>query len=107
MHRAHPVRAWFFAVQEMQKMAADGIIVGPGLDALAVMGEVMPVEQHRAQRSQQPVGDIARAGDAVIRLLRLQRASTDTPVRITSMGCALPGMFSNAARSSRGSVRSD
>src|SRR5256886_6508501 len=49
-------------------------IFGLGLDAPAVTAEVMPVEQHRAQRSHQPVGDIARAGGAVIRLLRLQCA---------------------------------
>ena len=46
----------------MQEMPADRIVVGLDVDAAAVVGVVVPVEQHRAERGHQPVGDVARAG---------------------------------------------
>jgi hypothetical protein len=55
-------------------MPADGIVVGLGVDALALAGVVVPVEQHRAERSHQPIGDALRAFLGVVLLLRLQRA---------------------------------
>ena len=46
MHRLDPGVRWLLAVQQMQEVAADGVIVGFDFDPLAVVREVMPVEQH-------------------------------------------------------------
>ena len=53
-------------MQQVQEMSADGIVVGLHLDALAVVGVVMPVEQHRSQRGHQAIGDVARAWQVVV-----------------------------------------
>ena len=74
VHRAHPQCGWLPAMQKMQDMAADRIVVGLDLDAPAVDREVIPVHQHRAERRHQPVGDVARAGVVVVVLLG-QRAT--------------------------------
>jgi hypothetical protein len=66
-------------VQESQEVAADGVIVGLGVDALAVVAVVVPVEQHRAHRGHQPVGDALRARLGVVVLLRLDRAQHRNP----------------------------
>ena len=45
------------AVQQSEEVAGDGVVVGLDLDALAAGGEVVPVEQHGAERGHQAVGD--------------------------------------------------
>ena len=74
VHRAHPQRRRRLAVQQMQEVSADRVVVGFDLDALAVVAPVIPVEQHRSERGHQPVGDVARTGDAVIVPLGKHRA---------------------------------
>ena len=66
MHRALVRRRRLPAVQQMQEVRADRIVVGFDVDAAAVVGVVVPVEQHRAERGHQPVGDVARAGLVVV-----------------------------------------
>ena len=61
-------------MQQMQQVAADRVIVGLDLDALAGVAVVMPVAEQRAERGDQPVGDVACIGGAVTGLLR-QRAA--------------------------------
>ena len=46
-----------------RKCAASGSLSALDLDALAVARKVVPVKQHRPQRGQQRIGDVARSGD--------------------------------------------
>ena len=57
------------AVQQMEKVPADRVIVGLDIDALAIVAPVVPVQQHRALRSEQAVGGITRARRAVVLFL--------------------------------------
>lgn len=66
MHRPHMLRAWPLAVQQVQEMTADAVVIGLHFDAAAVLSEVVPIEQHRAERGHQPVGDVARAGMVMV-----------------------------------------
>ena len=45
----------------MEEMAADAIVIGLDIDAPSMQREVVPVEQHRPQRGDEPVGDIPGA----------------------------------------------
>ena len=62
-----------FAVQEMQEVRGDRIIVRLAIDAAAVAGEVPPVQQHRAEARDQAIGDVARLGRRVAFALGSQR----------------------------------
>lgn len=86
MHRLFPAGGRRFAVQQVQEVAADGIVVGLRLNALAVVAVVIPIQQHRSQRGQQPVGDVARAGRAMLLFSGSVQPRAETPVRITSIG---------------------
>ena len=44
--------------RQMQKMRGHAGIIGLRFDAPPVIGELMPVKQHRGKRSEQPVRDI-------------------------------------------------
>ena len=48
-------------------MAADGVVVGLGLDAPAVITRVEPIGERRTKRCQQPIGDFARPGRGLFR----------------------------------------
>ena len=61
-------------MQQMQEMRADRGVVGLDLDAAAVMGIVVPVKQHGAERGHQAVGDVAGAGRVVVVTLRQHAA---------------------------------
>jgi hypothetical protein len=61
-------------VQQVQEMRADRVVVGLDFDAPPASAEVMPVDEHRAERGHEAVGDLLRAGDAVIVFLGLDRA---------------------------------
>ena len=74
VHRLHLCGARRAAMQQAEKVTADRVVIGLHLDALAVQREVMPVEQHGIQRSEQPVGDLAGAGAVVVFLLRPRAA---------------------------------
>ncbi len=94
-------------MQQMQEMAADAVVVGLDLDAPAVVGEVVPVEQHRAERGHQPVGDVAGAGRVDGRgSSGSTQPSAETPVRITSIGWAAAGRASSVVRTAAGRPRS-
>ena len=60
VHRANPGVRRRAPVQQRQKMRGHGVGVGLGLDADAFAREVVPVEQHAAERRDEPVGEIAR-----------------------------------------------
>jgi len=57
-------------VQQMQKMLGDAVAARFHLDTAAMTREVVPVEQHRRQTSQQYIGNVARACFIVIRSFR-------------------------------------
>jgi hypothetical protein len=80
----------------MQKMPADRVVVGFDLDAPPVMAVVIPIEQHRAERREQPVGDVPRTRQVVVIFSGSALPSTEQPVRITSIGCAAEGKHSSA-----------
>jgi hypothetical protein len=61
-------------VQQVQEVPADGLVVGLDVDLRAVVAPVVPVAEHGAERGDQPVGDVAGAGDVVVVLLG-ERAS--------------------------------
>jgi hypothetical protein len=65
MHGAHPVGRGCRAVQQMQEMRADRIVVGAHLDAPSAVREMMPVAQHRAETREQLIGDVARTLDGM------------------------------------------
>ena len=65
MHRFFPASRRLFAMQQMQEVAANGIIVSFRLNTLAVMAVVIPVQENRTERCQQLVGNIACTGDGV------------------------------------------
>jgi hypothetical protein len=45
----------------MEEMAADAVVIGLDIDPPPMQCEVVPVEEHRPQRGDEPVGDIAGA----------------------------------------------
>ena len=65
MHRLFPALRRLFTMQQMQEMTAYRIVIGFRLDAFTVVAVVIPVEKNRAQRRQQFVGNITRAGDGM------------------------------------------
>ncbi|MNS54969.1 hypothetical protein D3C72_877900 [compost metagenome] len=69
LHRAFPQLGRRLAVQQVQEVGADGIIVRLHLDAAAVVAVVIPVQQHRAEAGHQLVRDVARARRVVVVLL--------------------------------------
>ena len=70
VHRPVPLGAAGLAVQQVQEMRADAVVVGLGLDAAAVLRPVKPVQQHGAEARHKPVGDVAGAGLVVVLLFR-------------------------------------
>ncbi len=106
MHRLFPALGWLFTVQQMQEMAADGIIVGFRLNTFAVVAVVIPVKKDRAERGQQLIGNIARAGDGMSLFSGRVQPSAETPVRITSIGCEAAGNASRTVRTLAGNPRS-
>jgi hypothetical protein len=78
VERARMQFARLFAVQQVQEMCGDRIVVGFGLDATAVMAELVPVQQHRTETRHQPVGDVARFVDRARVLFRKYRAEHRT-----------------------------
>ena len=107
MHGAHPARRGFAAVQQVQEMRADGIIVGLHVDALPALRKVIPVAQHRTQGM--PTGDPpdrARPRSCERRASGTQQPRADTPVRNTSIGWLLAGNCSSTVATAAGSARS-
>ena len=74
MHGAHPQLARRFAVQQMQEMRGDRIVVGVHFDAPAAVTEVVPVAQHRRQARQYPIRQLTRRRGRMLRMLRLETA---------------------------------
>lgn len=70
MHGFFPRRRRFFAMQQVQEVAADRVVVRFHFDALAVMAIVVPVQQHGAERRHQAVGDVARAWRVMVVFFR-------------------------------------
>jgi hypothetical protein len=85
---ARTQRSRGFAVQQVQEVAADGVVVGFHIDALAVVAEwyqyssIEPSEAISLSAMSRAPGWLwsSFSGDT--------QPSTDTPVRITSIGCA-------------------
>ena len=94
MHRAHPLRARRLAVQQVQEVAADRVVVGLDVDALAVdaRSDTSTAASNRAR----PSGGRrcrARRGWLWSSFSGSAQPSADTPVRITSIGCADGGQL--------------
>ncbi|KAG1197494.1 hypothetical protein G6F35_012806 [Rhizopus arrhizus] len=66
VHRLDPFVAGLFAVQQVQEVAADAVVVRLHVDDAAVVAVVVPVQQGRTQVGHQAVGDVARARGVVI-----------------------------------------
>ncbi len=88
-------------MQHVQEMPARGVVVGLDFDAPPGPGKMVPVAEHRPGRGDKPIGDVARACGGVVRriLPDSSQPSADTPVRSTSIGCAVDGICSSTARS--------
>ena len=71
-------RARWFAMQQVQEVRRDRIVVGLAIDPPPVAGEVPPVQQHRAEARHQPVGDVARFRRGVAVALGQHRAEHRT-----------------------------
>ncbi len=65
-------------MKKMQKVGADRVIVGLDIDAPSRMREVIPVEEHGAERRHQTIGDIARFSELVLGPFRQHRAQYRT-----------------------------
>src|SRR5690606_250200 len=72
VHCTDPGFLGLFTVQQTQKVSADGVVVGLNVDHAAIVAEVIPIEQGRAQACHQTVGNIACVGNVVIVFLRQQ-----------------------------------
>lgn len=105
MHRLFPALRWLFAVQQMQEVTADGVVIGFRLDAFAVVAVVIPIKENRAKRRQQFVGNIPRARDGMPSFSGSVQPSAETPVRITSIGCDAAGKASSTVRTLAGKPR--
>src|SRR6202011_226980 len=70
VHGTYPGRRGVPPVQEMQEMPTDRVILGVYIDALRIVAVVIPVAQHRAERSDQLIGNVPGAGSIVIILFR-------------------------------------
>ena len=62
------------AMEQVQEVGGDGLVVGLLVDATAMVAEVVPVEQHGAEAGHQPVTDVPRRRQGLGLLLRLQGA---------------------------------
>ncbi len=62
MHGADMAEIGLMSVQQVKEMPTDAVVISVDLDDTAVMGIVVPIEQHGTQRRDQPIGDVARAG---------------------------------------------
>ncbi len=74
VHRLHPRILRLLAMQQVQEVATDGVVVGFYVDGTAVVAPVVPVQQHRAEAGHQLVGDVARARMVVVVLFRRHAA---------------------------------
>ncbi|KAG1388292.1 hypothetical protein G6F59_016022 [Rhizopus arrhizus] len=74
VHRLHPRILRLLAMQQVQEVAADRVIVGFHVDGAAVVAPVVPVQQHRTEAGHQLVGDVTRARVVVGVLLRCHAA---------------------------------
>ena len=74
VHCFFPALRRFFAVQQVQEMAADRVVIGFWLNTLAVVTVVIPVEQDGTERGQQLIGNITRAGNGVPLFFRQRTA---------------------------------
>ncbi|MNI30060.1 hypothetical protein D3C73_838900 [compost metagenome] len=74
VHRLHPRILRLLAVQQMQEVATNGVIVSLHVDRATVVAPVVPVQQHRAQAGHQLVGDVTCARMVVVVLLRRHAA---------------------------------
>jgi len=70
VHRPNPGCGRRPPVQDVQEVAADGVVVGLYEDVLTVVAVVIPVRQHGAEGGNQPIGDVTRAGNTMVVLLR-------------------------------------
>ncbi|MNU38646.1 hypothetical protein D3C71_273230 [compost metagenome] len=74
VHRLDPFVAGLLAVQQMQEVATDAVVVGLHVDDAAVVAEVVPVQQGGTQVGHQAVGDVARARGVVVVFFRQHAA---------------------------------
>ena len=102
VHRADPRSRRRPPMQQRQEMRADRVRVVLDVDAHAGAREVVPVEQHAAERGDEPVGDVARMRRATDRARARRNRARRRRVRMTSIGCAVVGQrFENFANSVR------
>ncbi len=102
VHHLHVQLAGLLAVEQGEEVPADGRLVAVAVDALAFVGEAVPVGHDRREGGEQAVGDVAL-------LVEAQPGSrvprTEAPVRITSIGWASSGIRSRTSFSACGRSR--
>ncbi len=78
VHRADVRFRRGFAQEQVQEMRGDVRVVGLRLDALAVFRELIPIQQHRRERREQPVArrERARAVNGAFRFQAAQHRAT-------------------------------
>src|SRR5690606_28879473 len=74
VHGFFPLGRWLLAMQQVQEVRADTVVVGLYVDHLAVVAVVVPVQQGRTQASHQTVGDVACVGQVVVVFFRQHAA---------------------------------
>ena len=74
VHRLDPALRGRPAMQQVQEVPADRLVVGLDVDPHARVAVVVPVGEHRAEARHQAVGDVPGAGEVVVFLLG-QRAA--------------------------------
>ena len=84
------------AVQQVQEMRGDRIVVRLAVDPAAVAGEMPPVQEHRTEARHQRSA-MSRASSPGESRSGSTVPSTEQPVRSTSIGCALAGTSSSAS----------
>ena len=78
MHGTYQQLTRGFAVQYVQEMAADGIIISIDIDTLAIEGVVIPVDQHGTETGQQVIGNVSRLFPCMFVSFRQQRPQHGT-----------------------------
>ena len=67
------------AVQQVEEVGGNRVVVGVGLDASPAMAEVIPVAEHRAEAGDQTVADLDRGSRVLAGTLREHGAEDGAP----------------------------
>ncbi len=60
VHRSYPGFAWRFAVQEVQEMSTNRIIIRFNINPFAIDGKVIPIQQSGTKTRHQAINNVSR-----------------------------------------------